>query len=102
MDEFDGASDAYQLLSVTPYRDFRPYKTDLGYYLELPPLLVTSDVWTGLMLSKAWLAAINAAAIFSATVTLAMLFSPVAALTGQVLLISVTTFLERSSELRVD
>ena len=102
MDEFDGAQEAWQLLSVTPYKDFRPYKTVLGYYLELPPLLVTSDVWTGLMLTKAWIAVINTAAIFAATVTLASLFTPLAALTGQVLLISVTTFLERSSEIRVD
>jgi hypothetical protein len=102
MDEYDGAQEAWQLLDVTPYRDFRPYKTVLGYYLQLPPLLLTGDVWTGLMLSKAWLAVINTAAIFAATVALASLFSPLAALTGQLLLISVTTFLERSSEIRVD
>ena len=102
MDEFDGAQESWQLLSVTPYKDFRPYKTVLGYYVGLPPLLLTDDVWTGLMLSKAWLAVINTGAIFAATVALGSLFSPLAALTGQVLLISVTTFLERSSEIRVD
>ena len=102
MDEFDGAYEAYTLIERTPYRDYRPYKTVLGYYLQLPPLLLTSDPWTGLMLSKAWLALINTAAIFTATLTLAAIFSPAAALTGQVLLIFVTTFLERSSESRVD
>ena len=102
MDEFDGANEAYQLLDLTPYKDYRPYKTVLGYYLQLPPLLLTSDPWTGLMLSKVWLALINAAAIFASTLALASIFSPPAALTGQVLLISVTTFLERSSEIRVD
>jgi hypothetical protein len=102
MDEFDGASDVYRLLSSTPYQDYRPYKTVLGYYLELPPLLLTSEVWTGLMLSKIWLAAINTGAVFAATVALSAIFSPLAALTGGLLLVSMTTFLERSSELRVD
>lgn len=102
MDEFDGANEAYQLLQLTPYQDFRPYKTVLGYYAELPPLLLTSDPWTGLMASKIWLAAINTAAIFAATLALAAIFSPASALVGQMLLISMTTFLERSSELRVD
>lgn len=102
MDEFDGANEAYQLLDLTPYKDYPPYKTVLGYYVELPPLLLTSDPWTGMMLSKSWLALINAAAIFASTLSLAAIFSPPAALLGQVLLISVTTFLERSSELRVD
>ncbi len=102
MDEFDGANEAYQLLDLTPYKDYRPYKTVLGYYVQLPPLLLTSDPWTGLMLSKFWLALINAAAIFASTLALASIFSPPAALVGQLLLISVTTFLERSSEIRVD
>ncbi len=102
MDEFDGANEAYQLLHLTPYEDFRPYKTVLGYYLELPPLLLTSDPWTGLMASKIWLAGINTAVIFSVTLALSALFSPAAALTGQLLLVSMSTFLERSSELRVD
>ena len=30
MDEFDGANEAYQLLDLTPYKDYRPYKTVLG------------------------------------------------------------------------
>ena len=102
MDEFDGANEAYQLLDLTPYKDYRPYKTVLGYYIQLPPLLLTGDPWTGLMLSKFWLALINAAAIFGSTLALASIFSPSAALIGQLLLISVTTFLERSSEIRVD
>ena len=54
------------------------------------------------MLSKFWLALINAAAIFASTLALTSIFSPPAALVGQLLLISVTTFLERSSEIRVD
>ncbi|MGE0864730.1 MAG: hypothetical protein AB7P34_12600 [Vicinamibacterales bacterium] len=102
MDEFDGANEAYQLLQLTPYKDYQPYKTVLGYYLELPPLLFTTDAWTGLMAGKLWLAALNSAAVFAAALCLSALFSPAAALFGQLLLISMTTFLERSSELRVD
>jgi hypothetical protein len=102
MDEFDGANEAYQLLHHTPYQDFRPYKTVLGYYLEVPPLLLTSDPWTGLIASKIWLALINTVAILTATLFLAGVFSPAPALIGQLLLISMSTFLERSSEIRVD
>jgi hypothetical protein len=102
MDEFDGAYEAYQLLHRVPYRDFSPYKTVLGYYLQIPPVLLTANPWTGLMLSKIWLALINTAAIFGVTLWAARIFSPAAALTGQLLLVSVTTFLERSSEIRVD
>jgi hypothetical protein len=102
MDEFDGANESYQLLRRIPYVDFRPYKTVLGYYVGLPPLLLTDDPWTGLMLSKVWLALINTGAIFAATVCVAAIFSPAAAIGGQVLLVSVSTFLERSSEVRVD
>lgn len=102
MDEFDGANEAYQLLELTPYRDYAPYKTVLGYYASLPPLLLTDDPWVGVMLSKAWLASINTVVILFSTLSLATIFSPAAALLGQALLIAVSTFLERSSELRVD
>jgi hypothetical protein len=102
MDEFDGAYDAHQLLTRVPYRDFPPYKTVLGYYLQIPPLLLARDPWSGLMLSKAWLALINTICIFVVTVSLAALFSPLAAVASELLLVCVSTFLERSSELRVD
>ena len=102
MDEFDGAYDSHQLLSRLPYRDFQPYKTVLGYYLQLPPLLLTHDPWSGLMRSKIWLALINTVMIAGVTLTLASIFAPPAVLASELLLVCVSTFLERSSELRVD
>ena len=102
MDEFDGAYESHQLLQRTPYRDFRPYKTVLGYYLQLPPLLLTQDPWSGLISSKMWLAAINTFLIVVVTLILATIFSPVAVVTSELLLVCVSTFLERSSEIRVD
>ena len=102
MDEFDGAYEAHELLTRVPYRDFAPYKTVLGYYLQIPPVAVAADPWTGLMLSKVWLAAINTACIFGVTLSLAALFSPAAAGASAVLLICMTSFLGRSSEIRVD
>jgi hypothetical protein len=102
MDEFDGAYEAHQLLTRTPYKDFRPYKTVLGYYAQLPPLIPVQDPWSGLIRSKLWLAAINAAFIFGVTLTLGRLFSFPAAVASELLLVCVSTFLERSSEIRVD
>jgi len=102
MDEFDGAYEAHQVLTRVPYRDFPPYKTVLGYYVQIPPVAIASDPWTGLMLSKAWLALINTACIFGATLMLAALFSPYAAVVGALLMVCVTSFFARSSEIRVD
>jgi hypothetical protein len=102
MDEFDGAYEAHQLLTRVPYRDFPPYKTVLGYYLQVAPVALASDPWTGLMLSKVWLALINTACIIGATVALAALFSPGAALASELLLICMTSFFSRSSSIRVD
>ena len=34
MDEFDGAYEVYHLRHALPYRDFLPYKTVLGYFVQ--------------------------------------------------------------------
>ncbi len=102
MDEFDGAYEAHQLLTRVPYRDFPPYKTVLGYYLQIPPVAVATDPWTGLILSKVWLALINTVCIVAATLLLFALFSPGAAVASELLLVCVTSFVARSSEIRVD
>ncbi len=63
MDEFAGARAVYRLTEDVPYRDFRPYKTVLGYLLQLPTLLAARDPWTGLMWTKIAMAIINASAL---------------------------------------
>jgi hypothetical protein len=102
MDEFDGAYDVYRLKSQLPYRDFKPYKTVLGYYIQLPPLLIVRDVWNGLMLIKSEMAIINAAMMLVGAFWLRRLFRPSAVIGALLLLAAMSTYLERSSALRVD
>ena len=42
MDELHGAGAVYKLKSAVPYVDFVPYKNVLGYYVQLPFLLLGS------------------------------------------------------------
>src|SRR5688572_22027074 len=58
MDEFQGAFAVQQVAAYVPYRDFQPYKTVLGYYLELIPFSLADDVWSRLMVVKWALVAI--------------------------------------------
>ena len=63
MDEFQGARAAWRLLADVPYRDFTPYKTVLGYYLQLPALTLLEDPWLALLATKLWTALLGAAAL---------------------------------------
>lgn len=102
MDEFDGAYDVYRLRNEIPYVDFQPYKTVLGYYLQLPPLLLASNVWSGLLKTKVMLACINAVGMAAAAVAAARRFRPGAVALALPLWAVMSNWLERSSELRVD
>lgn len=102
MDEFDGAYDVYRLRNEIPYVDFQPYKTVLGYYLQLPPLLLAPNVWSGLLKTKFMLAWINAAGMAAAAVAAARRFRPGAVALALPLWAVMSNWLERSSELRVD
>ena len=101
-DEFDGAYDVYQLRNRLPYVDFKPYKTVLGYYLQLPPLLLAKTVWHGLIDTKLWLAALNAACTLGSALFVARKFSIRAVALALPLWVFMSDWLERSSELRVD
>lgn len=102
MDEFDGAYDVYRLKTQLPYLDFRPYKTVLGYYLQLPPLLIAGSVWNGLMVIKAEMALINTAMMLLGAFWLGRLFRRSAIVLALLALVAMSTYLERSSALRVD
>jgi len=103
MDEFQGARAVQQLTKGVPYRDFTPYKTVLGYYLQLPALLLAGgDAWSKVMFIKYEMVLVNAACIFAACLLLARRFEKAAICVGLVLLVCMSTFLERSIELRVD
>lgn len=106
VDEFQGAYAVHRLTRELPYRDFQPYKTVLGYYLQLPVLelsrLLGRGIWVGLLSVKVEMALITALTVGWSATQLRKTFRPGAILVGTVLLLSVSTFLERSAALRVD
>ena len=102
MDEFQGAAVVSWLRSQLPYHDFAPYKTVLGYYLQLLPLSLGSDLWGSLVAVKVFLVTINAAAMAALALRLTRHYRPAAVVLGTWLLAGMSTFVERSGELRVD
>ena len=102
MDEFQGAAAVHKLTTGIPYRDFMPYKTVLGYYIQLIPFVFPGTVWDKLMYIKWEMVIINTLAIFFAAQMLAKHFHRAAVFLATLLLISMSTFLERSGALRVD
>ncbi len=102
MDEFDGAYDVKLLESQVPYADFRPYKTVLGYYIQLPALIMARSLWGGLMAVKCQMALINAIMMLIAAWVLSQRNRRIAVIVSLSLLCCMSTYLERSSDLRVD
>jgi hypothetical protein len=102
MDEFQGAAVVGWLGSKLPYRDFAPYKTVLGYYLELLPLSLAGELWRSLVAVKVLLVLANAAAMAGVALRLARIYRPAAVVLATGLLAAMSTFVERSGELRVD
>jgi hypothetical protein len=102
MDEFDGAYEAYHLRHAVPYRDFTPYKTVLGYDVELLGTFAARSVWPRILAIKTEIVLINCAVLFAAALTLSRMVSRSAVAAALALLVLCSTFLERSSELRVD
>ncbi len=102
MDEFQGARAVHALTEGMPYRDFTPYKTVLGYYLQLPALGLPGSSWQKLMAVKLEMVVLNMLALGAASLLLARRFDRRAVLAGLALLVTMSTFLERSPDLRVD
>ena len=102
MDEFQDAATVAAFEGGLPYRDFAPYKTVLGYYLHLPPYLIGSDTWSKLMAVKLATALLNAACLGVTALVLARWYAREAVWAGLILTVLMSTFLERSSEFRVD
>jgi hypothetical protein len=102
MDEFQSASAIRDLAHGIPYRDFTPYKNVLGHYLQLPALLIARTPWSALMLVKLQALGVNVLALAFAALLLRRHFRPSAVLSGLALTIVMSSFLERSAELRVD
>lgn len=101
-DEFDGALDVFRLRDEVPYVDFKPYKTVLGYYSQLPPLLLGSDVWSSMLNVKYALAGLNTVLTLLAAWLARPLSSRLALALALPCWLLMSNWLERSSELRVD
>ncbi len=102
MDEFAGMATVLKHRDGIPYRDFNPYKTVLGYYLQLLPGWFSDDIWHRLIFSKYFLASINTLVIFWAALRLRKQMRASSVLIATLLLVTMSTFLERSAEFRVD
>jgi hypothetical protein len=102
MDEFQGARAAWRLLADVPYRDFTPYKTVLGYYLQLPALTLLEDPWLALLATKLWTALLGAAALAAGALLLMRRLAPAAVVVALAMALAMSDFLERSADLRVD
>ena len=101
-DEFAYASILHRLPGRVPYRDFSPYRTVLGYYVYLAPMKLPFGPFGRIIATKAMIAFVNAAFLAAAAFALARRFRKEAVCLGLVLLVVMSTFLERSSVLRVD
>lgn len=107
MDEFQQASSSFRVLIETPYQDYSPYKTLLGYYSHSWVLNMYSQSeggssWVAIMKAKEFIVILNAAAIFFIGLYCRKLFDIKAVVVGLASLLLISTFLERSSALRVD
>jgi hypothetical protein len=102
MDEFDGAYEAYRLRHEIPYRDFVPYKTVLGYYVQFPATLAASTVWGRITALKFELIIINAIMLAAAAFYLSRFLSRRAVALALAMLAASTVMLERAGEIRVD
>jgi hypothetical protein len=103
MDEFGTARSIWEAAEKVPYRDYAPPKTVLGYYFLAPLLRSIDAVWPSLIAVKVQIAVSFALALF-----VAFGFWPreggrsAASILALLVLVPMSTFLERSAELRVD
>lgn len=102
VDEFWFAHRAYEYKSGLPYRDFSPYKTVLGYYFLLLPMLISHTIFNTLITTKNIIALANAGILLFAADRLTRYFSTSAVIISVALLITSQTFLTYSTNIRVD
>lgn len=102
VDEFWFAHRIYQYKDGLPYRDFSPYKTVLGYYLLLLPMTISHGIINTLIFTKNFIAVINAACIFLASLWLSRSFSRTGVLASVALLVCMEITLTYSTNIRVD
>lgn len=102
MDEFVGAQAALAYATKIPYVDFVPHKTILGYYIQALAINLSADSWRDMLLVKFEMALLTALGLAFSTKALDRLFRRNSLVLALALTIVMSTFLERSAELRVD
>lgn len=102
IDEFWYAHRIYQYRSGLPYRDFSPYKTVMGYYILLLPMLLKHGYLSTLLLLKNTLSLINASGFFIGAVWLSRHFTKRAVILALLAVIFSETVLAYATQIRVD
>jgi hypothetical protein len=85
-----------------PYRDFWPYKTVLGYYIFLWPLLIFKHDFMVYQAMKFWLLSINIVCLAIASHWMTKFYPKNAVLVSLCLIVFSHVFLQSSIEIRVD
>ncbi|MBF0188074.1 MAG: hypothetical protein HQL50_09110 [Magnetococcales bacterium] len=102
-DEFHNNTLNAQYTEKVPYRDFKPNKTVLGYYFYTPLHLIgADDLWSTVMRVKYGILVVNVGVLFLGMLLLRRLYHPLALVGGLFLLLTVSTFIDRSTEIRLD
>lgn len=103
MDELQGGFAAWELGTGLPYRDFRPYKTVLGYAVQEPVLALWPGSWWAKLHAVRLEMAVAAAVTMAVSARrLARIWRPGAVLIALVLWAAMSTWTERAIALRVD
>lgn len=102
VDEFWFAHRIYEYKDGLPYRDFAPYKTVIGYYLLLLPMLSVKGILNTLIFTKNAIAVFNTLVLFISATWLTRFFSPRGVLGSVALLVCMEVMLTYSTNIRVD
>ena len=102
MDEFGGAWQILSMRHETPYVDFCPPKTVLSYYVYTPAIALTANIWNALTAARLETVALAAAALLFAALSLRRHLTDTAVGASLLLLVLMSNYLERSTELRAD
>ncbi len=92
----------YLYKTQLPYRDFPPYKTVLGYYVLLWPMLFEQGVVATLTFTKNMIALLNTGLFFLAAVWLTRFFSGKSVGISLVMVLFTETVIFYSTNIRVD
>lgn len=102
MDEFQGAYDVLRLAGGVPYLDVVPYKTVLGYYVQLLPIALSDDPWNRLILARLAMVLLNTVLLYALAIRLSRHVGRAAVLAALAMLVTMSTFLEHAGAVRVD